>query len=264
MIKKLTRTALQLILFLHIGSAMAAIKSEQVQYQAGDTKLQGYLAWDDSNAEKRPGVLVIHEWWGHNAYARKRADMLAQLGYLAFAVDMYGEGKNTQHPKEAQAFMEAVTQNMDVAVARFKAAEELLKDHPLYQSDKIAAIGYCFGGGMVLHMARQGIPLNGVASFHGSLQTQSPAQAGKVKSKILVLHGDNDQFIPQQHVDDFKKEMDQAKASYKFVAYPNAPHSFTNPEAEKLGKEFDIPVGYDAEADEKSWLELQKFLQEIF
>lgn len=260
----LRRTLIPLLFFIFSTTAYAEIKTEEVEYTAGDTQLKGYLAWDDSSTEKRPGVLVVHEWWGHNDYARKRARMLAELGYVAFALDMYGEGKNTQHPKQAQAFMSVVTENMPLAEQRFKAAEKILANHPLYKAEKMAAIGYCFGGAMVLHMARQGSPLAGVASFHGNLGTQLSPQPDTIKSKVLVLHGANDQFVTKAQIDSFKKEMQTAQVDFEFVSYPNAQHSFTNPQADQFGKEFNIPLAYHPEADRKSWLKMQQFLTSVF
>ncbi|PCJ14619.1 MAG: dienelactone hydrolase [Gammaproteobacteria bacterium] len=246
------------------GPLYAEIQSQEITYNAGDTQLKGYLAWDDSSNEKRPGVLVVHEWWGHNGYAQKRARMLAKSGYIAFALDMYGAGKNTQHPKEAQAMMSQVIKNMPLAEQRFKAAQKILTEHPLHQANKTAAIGYCFGGAMVLHMARQGMPLAGVASFHGSLGTQVGAQPGSIKSKVLVLHGADDPFVSDAQIQSFKQEMKTAQADFEFISYPNAKHSFTNPEADRLGQEFGLPLAYSQEADQQSWIKMQAFLSEIF
>lgn len=240
------------------------IRGEEVTYQAGDTTLKGYLAYDSNLQGKRPGVLVVHEWWGHNEYARTRAHMLARLGYTALALDMYGEGKQASHPEDAQKFMTEVMSNMDLMQARFEAAEELLRQHETTNPDKIAAIGYCFGGAVVLNMARQGADLEGVASFHGNLATQNPAEPGDIKAGILVLHGADDSFVPPEQVEAFKKEMEAAGADYEFIAYPGAVHSFTNPGATALGEKFNLPLAYNESADEQSWQELQEFLKEIF
>ncbi|HEX5637127.1 MAG TPA: dienelactone hydrolase family protein, partial [Gammaproteobacteria bacterium] len=184
-------SGLLFLCLLSIGT-QAAIKGEEVSYKVGDTTLKGYIAYDDANTAKRPGVLVVHEWWGHNDYARKRARMLAEMGYTALAVDMYGDGKTAAHPDDAGKFAAAVNSNADERRARFVAAEDLLKKQATVKSDEIAAIGYCFGGGVVLNMAREGLDLKGVASFHGSLGTKNPAQSGKVKTRILVLNGADD------------------------------------------------------------------------
>lgn len=252
------------VLFWVSTPLYADIRTEEVTYYAGETQLKGFLAWDDSSTQKRPGVLVVHEWWGHNDYARKRAKMLAELGYVAFAVDMYGEGKNTQHPKEAQAFMSAVTNNMPLATQRFKAAEKIVTQHPLYKENQLAAIGYCFGGAMVLHMARQGSSLAGVASFHGTLTSQLDVKPGSIKSKLLVLHGADDQFISETQVQAFKQEMQSAQADFELISYPGAQHSFTNPDADRLGNALNIPLAYHPDADRQSWQKMQDFLTTLF
>ncbi len=251
------------IFFLLMSTyAQAELVGEVVEY---GKDLQGYLVYDDSFKERRPGILVVHEWWGHNAYARKRADMLAELGYVALAVDMYGNGKTAGHPDQAGEFSSAVMQHMDtVGKERFEAAMGILKKHYKVNSKQIAAIGYCFGGATVLHMARLGVDLKGVASFHGSYATQTPAQPGEVKAKVLVCHGADDSFSSPEQITAFKKEMDDAQVNYKFITYEGAKHSFTNPDADEYAKEFNLDIGYNAEADAKSWQELQTFLKEIF
>jgi dienelactone hydrolase len=247
-----------------LGWAEPRIKGETVRYQAGDVVMEGYLAYDENQKGPRPGVLVVHEWWGLNDYARMRARKLAGLGYTALALDMYGEGKVATHPEDAQKFSSALMKNFDQAKTRFMAALEFLKKQPTVDPARMAAIGYCFGGGVVLNMARQGVDLKGVASFHGSLTAVKPAQPGMVKAKILVLHGGDDKFTTAEQVEAFKKEMQAAGADLQFITYPGAMHSFTNPEADALGKKFKIPIGYNAEADRASWEALTKFLQKIF
>ncbi len=246
------------------GMQASDIHTEEVIYSAETTNMKGYLAYDKNRQGKRPGVLVVHEWWGHNAYARKRAEMLAEMGYTALAVDMYGDGKTADHPKDAGKFSSAVSKNKSVRKARFLAAKALLENHSTVKADDIAAIGYCFGGGTVLAMAREGVKLDGVASFHGSLGTNEPAQSGAVKTRILVLHGADDPFVPTEQVAAFKQEMENAGVDYKFIAYPGAKHSFTNPGADAVGAKFNLPLQYNAEADTKSWAELQTFLKQIF
>ena len=188
-------------------AAGAAVEGKEVEYSIPGVVMKGYLASDESLKGKRPGVLVVHEWWGLNEYARKRARMLAQLGYTALAVDMYGEGKQAMHPQDAGKFSSEILKNFDVAKARFVGAVEFLKKQPLVDPERIAAIGYCFGGGIVLNMARQGIDLKGVASFHGSLVAVAPAQPGAVKAKILVLHGDDDTLVTPEQIESFRQEM---------------------------------------------------------
>lgn len=249
---------------LFVSSAFAEVQGREVHYSADGVPLKGYLAYDDAVKGKRPGVLVVHEWWGHNDYARKRARMLAELGYTALAVDMYGDGKQAAHPDDAGKFAAEISQNMGVAKARFLAALELLKSEETVDTGRIAAIGYCFGGGIVLNMARLGIDLKGVVSFHGGLATENPAQAGAVKARVLVCHGAADQLVPPRQIEDFKKEMEAAGVDYKLIAYEGAAHSFTNPDADRYAKEFGLPVGYNAAADQKSWADMKAFFSAIF
>ncbi len=247
-----------------VNTVWAEIRSEVVNYKIDGQSFQGYLSYDDTITGKRPGVLVVHEWWGHNAYARKRADMLAKLGYTAFALDMYGSGKLAKHPDDAKKFMQATLANMKVAETRFNEAMHLLQQQSTVNPKKLAAIGYCFGGGTVLHMARMGVDLAGVVSFHGSLTTNTPAQPGQVKAKILVLNGADDPFVTTEQVAALKQEMKNAGADFELVNYPGVKHSFTNPGADDLGKRFNMPLVYNAEADNNSWLRMQQFLKVIF
>ncbi|HEX9851633.1 MAG TPA: dienelactone hydrolase family protein [Woeseiaceae bacterium] len=245
-------------------SGVARIVGEEIRYEAGGTALKGYLAYDAARTGPRPGVLIVHEWWGHNDYVRDRARMLAEMGYTAFALDMYGDGKQATHPEDAQKFSMEIFNNMQVGMDRFTAAHDLLQVHATTDAGKIAAIGYCFGGAVVLHMARSGLDLDAVASFHGSLGTSSPAAPGAVKARVLVAHGAEDPFVPQADVDAFKAEMQAAGADLTFIAYPGAVHSFTRPGATEIGEQFDLPLRYDAAADHASWTELQTFLADSF
>ncbi len=247
-----------------IAYAGPQIKGMVVEYSASGVGMKGYLAYDDSIRGRRPGVLVVHEWWGLNDYTRMRARMLAELGYTALALDMYGEGRQALHPEDAGKFSSGLMKNFDVAKTRFMAALEYLKKQPTVDPARIAAIGYCFGGGIVLNMARQGVDLKGVASFHGSLTPVKPAQPGTVKAKILVLHGADDKFITTEQIEAFKLEMKAAGADYRFISYPGAMHGFTNPEADTYSKKYNLPLGYNADADRKSWEELNMFLSGIF
>jgi len=242
----------------------AEVITKEVDYSDGDTTMKGYITYDDSIKGERPGVIVVHEWWGHNDYAKKRARMLAELGYSAIALDMYGNGKTASHPKDAGMFSGEVKKNMAVAEKRFMAAYKLLQEQENVAKDKIAAIGYCFGGGIVLEMARRGVDLDGVVSFHGSLGTKEPATKGKVKAKVLVLNGEADPFVKAESIEAFKKEMKAAKVDYKFINYPGAKHAFTNPGADKFGQKFKIPLAYNAEADKNSWDEMKNYLQAVF
>ena len=252
-------------LWILASAAQAAVKGEELHYRANGTVLKGYIAWDDAATTKRPGVLVVHEWWGHNEYARERARMLAALGYTALAVDMYGDGQQAHHPSDAGKFSGEVRKNLDLARKRFDAAVLALKKHPTVNGKEFAAIGYCFGGAIVLEMARQGEPLKGVVSFHGALNTDQPAQPGKVKAKILVLNGADDPFIPPAQVEAFKKEMDAARADYQYITYPGAKHAFTSKGADALAREHNLPaLAYNADADQKSWAEMQAFFKKLF
>ncbi len=244
--------------------AAAKVTAKNVEYVAQGTLLKGYLTYDDEVKGKRPGILVVHEWWGLNDYARKRAEMLAKLGYTALAVDMYGEGKTAAHPDDAEKFSSELMKNFSAAKARFEAAKELLKQQPTVDSSRIAAIGYCFGGGIVLNMAAQGADLKGVVSFHGSLTLVNPPKPGEIKAKILVLHGADDKFATPGQIEKFKNELKTAGTDYKFISYPGAMHSFTNPDSTELGKKFNLPLAYNKKADKESWEEMQKFFTRIF
>jgi dienelactone hydrolase len=246
------------------ASAASKIQGKPVEYSAGGVTLKGYLAYDENIKGKRPGVLVVHEWWGQNEYIRSRARMLAGLGYTALAVDMYGEGKMAAHPDEAGKFSSEVMKNFPVAKERFQAALEFLKKQPTVDPDRIAAIGYCFGGGVVLNMARQGIDLKGVASFHGSLAVIKPDKPTPIKAAVRVYNGADDKFIPAEAIEALKKEMADQKVDFKFVNYPGAVHAFTNPEATENGKKFNIPIAYNEAADKASWEDMQKFFKDIF
>ncbi len=247
-----------------VAVAEPKIAGKTVEYSAQGVVMKGYLAYEEAVKGKRPGVLVVHEWWGLNDYARKRAIMLAELGYTALAVDMYGDGKQAMHPDDAKKFSSELMKNFDDAKARFTAAMEFLKQQPSVDPTRIAAIGYCMGGGVVLNMARQGVDLKGVASFHGSLTPVKPAQPSSVKAKVLVLHGGDDKFIPPEQIEAFKQEMKSAGVDFQFISYPGAVHSFTNPEADGLGKKYNMPIAYNAQADKKSWDELKKLLNTVF
>lgn len=260
-----SRSVLVAALFLLLAApSFAKIKGETVEYTSNGTTLKGYLAYDDSIEGKRPGVLVVHEWWGLDDYAKKRADMLAKLGYTALALDMFGEGKTADHPSDAQKFTSETMSNMAVAEGRFNAALEFLEKQPTVDPEEIAAIGYCFGGGVLLHMARTGVDLDGIASFHGSLGTEQKASPGRIKAKILVLTGADDPYIKPEQVEEFRKEMDAAGADYEVIVYPGATHSFTNPAADEVGKKFNLPVAYNEKADKESWAEMEEFLKEVF
>lgn len=257
-------TWLATVLCLASALVQAEVKTQEVTYKDNGTELKGYLAYDDAVQGKRPGILVVHEWWGHNAYARKRARLLAELGYTALAIDMYGDGKTADHPEDAGKFAKAVGGNLPLAKARFLAALNLLTAQDTVAKDKTAAIGYCFGGGMVLQMARQGIDLDGVVSFHGSVASSTPAEKGKVKARVLVYNGADDPFVTAEQIMAFKQEMADAGVDYEFVNLAGAKHSFTNPEADSFAKKFNMPLAYNKDADEQSWQGMQAFFKKIF
>lgn len=245
-------------------SAHAELQTREIDYEVNGETFTGYLAYDDANADPRPGVLVVHEWWGHGDYVRQRAEMLAQLGYVGFALDMYGAGQYAEHPKQAQAFMQAVMDDQEAAQARFEKALAVLREQSVVDSDQIAALGYCFGGAVVLNMARAGLDLDGVASYHGMLGTDSPAQPGDIQAQIRVFTGVEDPMVPAEQVRGFKQEMRNAQADFEVHRYEGAKHGFTNPEATRSGERFDLPLAYDAEADADSWHKTRQFLQQLF
>ncbi|GJM30047.1 MAG: dienelactone hydrolase [Cyclobacteriaceae bacterium] len=240
-----------------------SLRGEVVNYSVDTTELTGYIVYENSHEKKRPGVIVIHEWWGHNDYVRERADMLAEAGYTALALDMYGDGKLAEHPDDAGKFAGMVMSNMDLAQTRFDAAMELLKSHPTVDNEQIAAIGYCFGGSVALTMANAGKDLDAVAAFHSGVEL--PIMPGAdLKAAVLVCNGAEDPFISEESVTAFKEAMDAAGADYKYISYPGAVHSFTSKRADAIGEKFDMPLKYQKQADEASWQELQQLLNRVF
>jgi dienelactone hydrolase len=240
-------------------SSYAALRSELVDYKQGNALLEGYAVYDDTFTGKRPGILVVHEWKGLNDYAKRRADMLAQLGYIAFAADIYGKGVHPQTVEEAGAMAGKFKADRALLRARVKVALDVLKAVPNVDTTKLAAIGYCFGGTAVLELARSGADVKGVVSFHGGLSSPTPRDARKIKAKILVLHGAADPFVKADEVAAFEKEMRRAKVNYRLIKYPGAMHGFTNPDNKN------VPPGalYNEAADKASWIEMQKFFKEI-
>ena len=250
-----------LLLFALPFAAQAAVKTENVEYRDGDTTLKGFIYYDDALEGKRPGVIVVHEWWGLNDYAKQRAEMLAELGYVAFAIDMYGNEKVTEHGEDAKAWMTQITQNVEAWQKRALLGLDILKKHELVDMDYTAAIGYCFGGATVMQMAYAGADLDGVVSFHGSLPPATEAQQKNIKAKILVAHGDADGFVPPERIAAFKRALDAANADWQMMIYGGARHSFTNPGADEYGID---GIKYDEKADERSWALMQSFLDEVF
>jgi dienelactone hydrolase len=249
------------LLLAPVAPSGAEVQTKEVSYKQGETELGGFFAWDSAAKGKQPGVIVVHEWWGHNEHARNQAIRLAKAGYVGFALDMYGKGKLTTHPADAQAFATEATKDPQVVKARFLAALDVLKQDPHVDPERVAAIGYCFGGGIVLAMARQGVDLDAVVSFHGSIATQQPAAPGAVKARLLVLNGEDDGMVTAEQIAAFKKEMTAADAKFEFVNLPHAKHSFTNPDADKVG----MPaLAYNADADKASWDAMLKLFAEVF
>ncbi len=260
----LLRTLVTIVILAQSNAVFAEVVTVELNYRHGDTEMRGMLAYDDASQETRPGILVVHEWWGQNEYPRERARQLAELGYTALAVDMYGDGKTASHPDDAGKFARAVGGDLPLARARFDAALAALREHPTVADDKIAAIGYCFGGGVVLNMARLGTDIDGVVSYHGSIASSNPAGPGDITTRVLVFNGADDPLVTAEQIESFKSEMDDAGANYEFINYPGAVHGFTNPGADAKGKEFGLPLAYDAEADKDSWQKTQAFFDEIF
>ena len=237
------------------------LRAEEVVYQASGLSLCGFVAWDPAVKKKRPGVLVVHEWWGHDEYVRGRARQLAGLGYTALAVDMYGEGKVAETPEQAQKLMLEVVEDIEKMRSRFVAAREVLLEHEGTDSESIAAIGYCFGGAVVLQMARLGLDLKAVAAFHpGSLATRHPARRGSLRAKVLVCLGEADPFVSQDERAGFRREMTNAAADFELVEYPRVQHGFTVPAATERGKSYSLPLAHDAQADRDSWSRLERLL----
>jgi dienelactone hydrolase len=252
------------LLMLWSLSAYAAVQEEAITYKDGDTTMRGFIVYDDAQKGRRPGILVVHEWWGITQHIRDTARELAGKGYTAFIVDMYGEGKTAEDPKTAGQLAGSVRKNPQVQRSRFEAARAQLVKHPTVDAKRIGAIGFCFGGSVVLDMARAGVDLAGVTAFHAGLAAQQPATAGKVRARVLVLNGADDPFVSPDSIAAFKKEMESAKVNYRFVDYPGAVHAFTNPQATENGKRFNLPLAYHAQADRQSKAEMDKFFREIF
>ncbi|WP_406663814.1 dienelactone hydrolase family protein [Gallaecimonas sp. GXIMD1310] len=248
---------LSLLTLLLTLSTQAAIREQQLTLP---DQLGHAVLYQPEHPTNGAAVVVIHEWWGMNAYAKRRARMLAEAGYPAIAVDMYGTGKVADHPKDAKAFMNAAMRHPEQMNARFDAALAILRRQPGVDPHKLYAIGYCFGGGVVLNQARMGKPLAGVASFHGSLGSNIKVKPGQIKAKLLVAVGGDDPFEPETAVDALVDEMRAAKADLDLRIYPGAKHSFTNPQATELGKRFNMPLAYDKQADQKSWQALLNML----
>jgi dienelactone hydrolase len=240
-----------------------SITEEAVTIQADSVTLNSIVAFSSDTSTKKPIVLIVPEWWGLDDYVKGRAKQLAELGYLAVGVDMYGSGKHAENPDEAKAYATPFYTNPQLGFSRLEAALAKAKTYPQADTNRIAAIGYCFGGSMVLNGAKLGLPVNGVVSFHGGLATVPP-QKGLTKAQILVCHGAVDPFVPAQDVATFKRQLDSLSIPYTFKEYANATHAFTNPASTANGKKFNMPIAYNAAADTASWNDMRTFFGEIF
>jgi dienelactone hydrolase len=240
------------------GAVSAAVKTKEIAYEYDGAKCKGFLAYDDAATSKQPGVLVFHEWWGLDDYAKKRAEQLAGLGYVAFCADMYGDGKVTEHPKEAGKMAQTVRMNAKAWQGRAQAALKVLQSQDNVDGDKIAAIGYCFGGSTALMLAYGGAAIKSVATFHAALPTPTEEQAKAIKARILVCHGADDAFIPMEAIDKFKTALDGANVKYQFESYPDTVHSFTVPGADKREIK---GMAYNESADKKSWQQMRELFK---
>ena len=239
------------------------LKEETVSYKVDTLNMKSFVVYDENIEGKRPAVLVVHEWWGLNDYAKRRARMLADMGYIAMAVDMYGNDRVGNDPKAAEALAMPYYYHPDMAKKVFDAALEEFKKNPNVDQSKIAGIGYCFGGGVLLNITRLGEPLNGIVSFHGILPGV-PANKDLTKAEILVCNGEADGYVTKEQIALFKKQMDSIGKSYEFKSYPGATHAFTNPDATEMGKKFNMPIAYNAAADTASWNDMKVFFGKIF
>jgi dienelactone hydrolase len=247
-----------LCLSLIACTVQAEVQTKQIDYKVGDTTCKGFLAWDDAIEGKRPGVLVVHEWWGLNDYAKQRTEELAKLGYVAFAADMYGDGRTTEHPADAGKMAGEVRANVDNWRKRAQAALEVLKEQPQCDTGKLAAIGYCFGGSTALQLAYTGADLDAVSTFHAALPAATAEEAKQIKAELQINHGADDPMVNAEAVAGFKKPLEETEVKFEVIQYPGAVHSFTVPGAEKVG----IPgIAYNKDADEKSWQAMQDLFE---
>lgn len=258
---KLTFLVALSFLFALTTVASAGVKTKDVEYTHDGTKLKGFLAWDDAVQGKRPGVLVVHEFWGLNDYARKRAEQLAGMGYVAFACDMYGEGKLAQHPMEASQMAGEVRKNIKMWQGRAQAGLKILQDNENVDAKKIAAIGYCFGGSTALQLGYSGADVAAIVTFHGALPIPDADQAKAIKAKVLICHGALDSFIPEATIQKVRTALEDAKVDFEMIYYGGAVHSFTVPGADKAGMK---GVAYNEAADRRSWQAMQDLFAEVF
>lgn len=250
-----------IIVLLLAVNIQAKVHTEAVEYKQGNAVLEGYLAYDDAVKGKRPGVLIVHEWMGVNPYVKKRAEQLAKLGYVAFAADIYGKGVRPKNSEEAAAESKKYKTDRQLMRSRVNAGLDVLKNHKLADTKRTAAIGYCFGGTIVLELGRSGTDVAGIVSFHGGLDSLNPNDAKNIKGKVLALHGGDDPFVPAEQVAAFQDEMRKAGVDWNMVIYGGAVHSFTNPDA---GNDNSKGAAYNEKADKRSWEDMKQFFSEIF
>src|SRR3989338_5857870 len=239
----------------------AELKKEAVEYQQEDTTLEGYLVYDDAIQEKRPGIIVVHDWMGFGEYGNRRAEQLAELGYVALAVDIYGKGVRPKNADEAAKQATLYKSDRALLRQRVQAGLKVLKAHPQVDPARTGAIGYCFGGTTVLELTRSGADVTGVVSFHGGLSTPNTADAKNAKAKILVLHGADDPYVPADEVAAFQEEMRQANTDWQMIYYSGAVHSFTRKDASDDNAK---GAAYNEKAEQRSWTAMQEFFKEIF
>jgi dienelactone hydrolase len=237
------------------------MKKELIEYRHGNAVLEGYLVHGDQLKDKRPGVIVVHEWYGLNDYARARTEQLADLGYIAFAIDMYGKGVRAKNVEEAAKLAGIYRSDRRLMRTRAAAGLEMLRRQPFVDTGRIAAIGYCFGGGTALELARSGAELSGVVSFHGNLDTPNPDDAKAIRARVLALHGADDPLVTPEQVHAFQGEMRNAAVDWQMVIYGGAVHSFTNPAS---GSDPSRGIAYNEKADKRSWAAMRLFLDEMF
>lgn len=239
------------------------VVTEVVTYHANGEEHVGLIARDAKAKGRRPGILLVHEWWGLNSYARKRAEQLAGLGYVVMAVDMYGEGRTAEHPEDAKAFSSAVMSDWPKAESSFNSALAVLRSRPEVDGDRLAAIGYCFGGGVVLNMALSGAPLKAVVSFHGSpgIAVENPEPFA---GRVVIQNGEADSLVSQQGLDTLLSTFESLGTRTTLIQYPGAKHAFTNPESDAKAARYDLPLGYDASADAASWQVMLNLFNGVF
>lgn len=251
--------------FLFAGTAMAAIQEDAVTYKDGDTELKGFVVYDDASKVKRPGIIVVHEMWGINKHMHDEAHRYAALGYTVFVADMFGDGKTADSAKDGLAMVASLKKNPALMNSRVNAAKDELSKNVTVDASRIGAAGYSFGGTVVLDMVRADSDLRGAVVFYSMLvPSVGPAEAGKVKAKVLVLNGGADPFAKPEAVDAFNKEMTDAKVDYRYVSYPDVKHAYSNPQATELGKQFSLPFAYSAETTAQANAEASKFFSAVF